>query len=330
MNILMITENDPAGMGIAFTNAMNRYTEHRCRLITKSTRYEFEFEKDLHVPDLLTQITTDSTDSADSDGFEEIRDVLKNADIIHFHILADENIELGPVKVKDFIKGKTLLHHLHGHPHFRAHPEKYRQKYRRLKRRVLVSTPDLLRLLPEATWQPNLVPINDLSLLPEPAPLNGGILIGQSVTRKDLKNTEDLLEVISKIQKIGLRRKIHLDIIENTDYRECLRRKNRCHIIFDHMQGYYGVSSLESLSQGKAVIAGLDDWNLNHIKEFAGTPDLPWVICRTRATLKEHILSLMNDSKHLTETGRASREFMCHHWSDEKVTKTLSSFYHTV
>ena len=45
MNILMITANDPAGMGIAFTNAVNRYTEHTCRLITTTEMYGLDFEE---------------------------------------------------------------------------------------------------------------------------------------------------------------------------------------------------------------------------------------------------------------------------------------------
>ena len=52
MNILMITANDPAGMGIAFTNAINRYTEHTCRLITTAEMYGLDFEKDIHLPDI--------------------------------------------------------------------------------------------------------------------------------------------------------------------------------------------------------------------------------------------------------------------------------------
>jgi hypothetical protein len=315
MNILMITENDPAGMGIAFTRAINRHTEHRCRLITTKTLYNFNFEKDLHVPDL------------DEEGFEEIVQLLKGADIIHFHILADENIELGPIKVRDYVRHKTIVHHHHGHPHFRAHPEIYREKYRRLRRKALVSTPDLLHLLPEATWQPNLVPIHDPLFLPQPAPINGRVTIGQSVTRKDIKNTDDLMRVVGKIQKEIPDPKLSLDIIENTDYRECLRRKNKCHIVFDHMQGYYGVSSLESLSQGKPVIAGLDHWNLSHINEFTGTAFIPWVLCRTREELEETIPSLAGDADYLEWLGRESRTFMCRHWSDQIVAGMLMHIY---
>jgi len=315
VNIVMITENDPAGMGIAFTNAINRHTHHRCRLITTKTRYNFNFEKDLHVPDL------------DEQGFEQTVELLKKADIIHFHILADEDIELGPVKVKDFIKGKTLLHQHHGHPHFRAYPEKYREKYRRLKRRVLVSTPDLMHLLPEASWQPNLVPIQNPLFTPQLTPLNGTMVIGQSVTRKDLKNTEDLLEVVSKIQKELSEPRVILDIIENTDYKQSLKRKNKCHIIFDHMQGYYGVSSLESLSQGKPVIAGLDEWNISHITEFAGTSFVPWIVCRSNKELESALRFLSQNPERLEEAGQESRNFMCRHWSDKKVIENLIEFY---
>ena len=106
MNIVMITENDPAGTGIAFTNAINRFTDHACRLITTTTRYNFGFEKDLHVPDL------------DEEGFLEMSELLQKADILHFHLLADENTALGPVKAKEFIAGKAILHHHHGHPDF--------------------------------------------------------------------------------------------------------------------------------------------------------------------------------------------------------------------
>lgn len=315
MNILMITENDPAGMAIAFTKAINHYTEHHCRLITTTTKYNFNFEKDLHVPDL------------DEDGFEEIRQVLIDADIIHFHILADENIELGHIKVKDYVNGKAIIHHHHGHPDFRAHPGRYLEKYRQSKRKVLVSTPDLLRLLPEATWQPNLVPINDPLLLPKAMPDNGCFIIGQAVTRRDLKNTSDFLDVIGEIKEALNYPKVKLDIIENTDHGECLRRKKRCHIIFDHMQGYYGVSSLESLSQGKPVIAGLDEWNVRHIKEYATTPSLPWIICRTKEELSERLNFLLCETDTIHELGQKSREFMFRHWSDRKVVGTLVSFF---
>ncbi|MFH1673094.1 MAG: glycosyltransferase family 1 protein [Pseudomonadota bacterium] len=313
VKIVMITENDPAGMGIAFTNAINRHTEHSCRLITTTTKYNFDFEKDLHVPDL------------DEDGLEEIRDLLRNADIIHFHILADENIELGPITVKDFTKGKAMLHHHHGHPDFRAHPEKYQEKYRRLKRKVLVSTPDLLRLVPEATWQPNLVPINDPPYLPLSGGGNGRVRICHSPTRKDLKNTGEFDVVADSLQG----KYVNLDkvIIENAPHQECLMIKQQCDIHFDHMQGYFGVSSLEGLSQGKPVIAGLDDWNIECIKEFTDTDKLPWRIARSQGELEDKLEEVIADRNLRNTIGMESRRFMEEHWTERHVLQSLIEFY---
>ena len=137
MNILMITINDPAGTAIAFTNAINRYTEHTCRLITKELRYNFMFDKDLHIPWLKR------------DGWDEVEHLLVESDIFHFHMTADEHLELGPFKVRDYVPGKRIVHHHHGHPDFRGNPSKFMDKYQSLKRRnLIVSTPDLLKPMP--------------------------------------------------------------------------------------------------------------------------------------------------------------------------------------
>ena len=318
MNIVMITVNDPAGTAITFTKAVNRYSSHHCRLITTEIRYNFEYEKDLHVPRLGPE------------GFEEIDQVLRKADIIHFHLLTDESIELGPIKVQDYVHGKKILHHHHGHPHFRANPEHYRAKYQRLKRKALVSTPDLLRLLPEARWQPNMVPIHDDLYLPQEPVEQAPVVVGQAPTRKDLKNTEDLIQVMGYLEATFRDIRVQLDIIENCPHTECLRRKSRCHIIFDHMQGYYGVSSLESLSQGKPVIAGLDEWNLNCIKEHFGTDRLPWVIKRTSGELREGLGQLVSDPGLREKTGRDSRRFMEEYWTEIHVLRSLLEVYEGV
>ena len=313
MNILMITDNDPAGMGIAFTKAINRYTDHSCRLITTATRYNFNFEKDIHIPDL------------DKDGFDEVEELLKRADIFHFHILKDENSYIGPFYVKDYINGKKIVHHHHGHPDFRTNPLKYFEKYKRLGRKVLVSTPDLLTFMPDAVWQPNLVPVNDPLYMPSDINGNGIITICQSPTRKELKNTVEFNDTVDALQKrFSYLRSV---VIENTLHRECLKMKRKCDIHFDHMQGYYGVSSLEGLSQGKPVIAGLDDRNLCAIKDFTGARRLPWIIAKGREDLKMNLESLVLDRDFMKETGERSREFMERYWTEEMVIHRLNGFY---
>jgi len=315
MDILMITDNDPAGMGIAFTNAINRYTEHTCRLITTAEKYGFDYERDIHLPDI------------EDDDYGEIEQLLKDADIIHFHVLKDENSHLGPLVIRDYIRGKKILHHHHGHPDYILNAESYNEKYRRLNRKVIVSTPDLLRVAESAVWVPNLVPINGVQFLPryDGTLPQDRIRICQSPTRKYHKHTQEFRLVFSQLKKNHPN--LESVIVERMPYRECLKIKRGCHVVFDHMRGWFGISSLESLSQGKPVIAGLDEWNIGQIKNFTGENELPWVVARTPQDLFESLDLLVSDGDLRRRIGKASRKFMENTWNEKRVIQRLGEVY---
>lgn len=316
MNILMITDNDPAGMGIAFTNAINRYTEHTSRLITTAEKYGFDYEKDIHLPDI------------EDDDFGEVEQLLKDADIIHFHVLRDENSHLGPLVIRDYIRGKRILHHHHGHPDYILNAQAYNDKYRKRGRKVIVSTPDLLKVAEKATWLPNLVPLKDVKFLPryDSCLPRERIRVCQSPTRKFHKHTKEFKIALRNLQQKYPDR-IQPVIIERIPYVECLRLKRTCHIVFDHMRGWFGIASLESLSQGKPVIAGLDEWNIQCIKEFTGAEELPWVIARTEKELEEKLETLIANAGRRDAIGKESRRFMEKHWSEKRVLEILMDIY---
>ncbi len=310
MKILMIADNDPAGTAISFSNAVNRYTDHSCRLITREIRYNFMFEKDIHLPWLK------------EDEWTIVQELLQTSDVFHFHTITDEFIELGPFRPVDYMKGKCIVHHHHGHPDFRGNPQKYRQKYMINKRNnLLVSTPDLLHLLPEARWQPNLVPIDDSLYLPVDDKPVSPLIISHSPTRKDLKNTDEFLETIRHLQA-GRKLPIELRLIENTPHIECLKQKRESHILFDHLQGYFGISSLEGLSQGVCVIAGLDEWNRKHILDFTGAEKVPWVTGE-KNNLIALFDGLVDDRAFISKKSKEGRRFMELYWSPKKVAEQL-------
>ncbi len=317
MKIVMLTENDPAGMGIAFTHAINRFSDHSCRLVSSQERYGIHFERDIFVPDIRNEA-----------GFEALEAVLKEADIFHFHILSDENMTLGPLCVKDYVNGKKIIHHHHGHPEFRANPGRFREKYRRLGRKMLVSTPDLHRMAPESTWIPNIVPLDHPLFMPAAVLECERVRVCQAPTRKDLKNTEEFIAVTERLMKRNA--PLERVVIENTEYRTCLSLKKTCHLHFDHMQGYYGVSSLESLSQGKPVMAGIDDWNERYIRTFTGTDELPWCRARNSEELEKTMETLIRDAELRDEIGQKSRRFMVDFWNEKRVLDTLFQVYGTL
>jgi hypothetical protein len=315
----MFAINDPAGTAIQFSKAVNKYSQHSARLMTLETRYSHSWEKDIHVPEL------------GPDGIEEIAILMREADIFHFHMTCDEHQAFGPHLPADFMKGKAIIHHHHGHHDFRSNPQSFRDKYKKLGRsNLLVSTPDLMKKLPEARWQPNLVPINSTLLMPIWGRFDhhSALKVCHSPTRKDLKNTNEFLEAVARLKKKGVR--LDVDLIDDVPNSDCLARKRRCHVLFDHMQGYYGVSSLEGLSQGVAVITGLDDWNRAHVAEFAQTDELPWITAHDLADL-EHVLTELNQNRERCQRlGLKGREFMEKHWSDKHVAGHLVEFYETI
>ena len=156
-----------------------------------------------------------------------------------------------------------------------GNPGKYRRKYRERRRRnLLVSTPDLLKLLPEAKWQPNLVPIHDPLYRPVENKPETPVIICHSPTRRDLKNTAEFIQATDKLKK-STHMPVEIRIVENMPHKECLSLKRESHILFDHLQGYFGVSSLEGLSQGLCVVAGLDDWNQQTLKSLQEPRNFP-------------------------------------------------------
>jgi glycosyltransferase involved in cell wall biosynthesis len=310
MLILMVAVNDPAGSAIALARAVNSLTSHTCRLVTMELRYNFMFAKDIHIPWL------------DDRGFQELGLLLRKADVLHFHMTADENVKLGPYPLREFARGRLVVHHHHGHPDFRGQPDKYRRKYAQKGRNhLLVSTPDLLELLPGSVWLPNTVPLDDEAYTPLPGKPATPVKVAHSPTRKDLKNTDDFLAAMAGLGGAAL-----AEVIENTPHLECLARKRASHLLFDHLQGYYGVSSLEGLAMGLPVVAGIDDLNRRHILDFTGARRLPWVVS-SRENLAADLMGLVRNAHRREEIGKASRRFMERYWTQERVVSRLLAFY---
>jgi glycosyltransferase involved in cell wall biosynthesis len=313
----MLADNDPAGTLILFSKAINALTGHTCRVATLQKRYNCDFEADLYVPDL------------DEEGLQELGDEFASCDVLHFHMTADEHMRFGPYLPADHMNGKAVVHHHHGHPDFRGNPEKYRDKYLRLARRnLLVSTPDLLDFLPQAAWQPNLVPVDEPLYSPNGPKPETPVRVAHSPTRRELKNTAEFLAVMSELQASGV--PVETELIEMDSLRGCLSRKRASHIVFDHMQGYFGMSSLEALSQGLPVVAGLSDWCGRHIEEFTGTASLPWVRAFDRNGLCKEIRELVLDSDLREAKALESRRFMVENWNEGNVVNRLNAFYETL
>ena len=310
MKIVMVTTNDPAGTAIGFRKAIHAASEHRCRVVTTEHRYNFAYEEDLHVPAL-------------SD-LDELEQVLKDAELFHLHMGVDDDFRVGPWRLGDFFRGRPVIHHHHGEPPFRADPGRFASRERAAGRLALVSTPDLLHGYPDAHWVPNPVAFDEPDYQPAPRARRGAVVVGHSPTRIELKNTDTFERVTARLGADGIVGRV----IRNTPHRECLRLKADCDLFFDHMQGYYGVSSLEALSQGVPTFAGLDHWNRRHLEAFCDGEPLPWVVTRNAAALERELRALAHDRDRRLAIGDASRAFIERAWHPRRIVAALDRVYH--
>jgi hypothetical protein len=158
----------------------------------------------------------------------------------------------------------------------------------------------------------------------EPKP-DAPVRVAHSPTRRELKNTGEFLSVMRDLSGHGL--PVAAELIEMASQAECLDRKRHSHVCFDHMQGYFGMSSLEALSQGVPVIAGLSPWCRRHMEDFTETADLPWITAQNQEDLGQRIKELTLDAGLRNEKSAQSRAFMTGCWSEARVVERLNAFY---
>jgi hypothetical protein len=345
MKILHITTTDPAGSAFNFINAINTHTHHRARLFTSARIPQYDFRSDI---------------SSIFDTGDELEQLLVESDVFHFHKVIEDDMEIefelenmGIKKnfsVKDFVeidgKKKKIVYHIHGHPSERNNPELRAIEYAKKGRMVLASTPDLEEiykpLYDQVMYFPNCVPINDVRYLPRASDkmlpfgkIKEGsnemfmtYILAQSPTNTILKNVDMIKEIVEKLADENL--PIRYVQIWNAPHDTTLRHKRNAHIVFDHIEGYYGLSSLEALSMGKPVIAGLSDYSIEAIGKFfnvSGPAALPWQVARNAEEVERQIRFLLSNDDLRRNVGAFSRAFMEDVWSDKIIANRLVDFY---
>jgi glycosyltransferase involved in cell wall biosynthesis len=333
MNILHLTSTDPAGSVINFVNAINRHTGHRARAITTHRMEEFEFPADVHWI---------------FDAGDEIEALLEQADVLHLHkVDTDFTIEINMPKsgicrkfnVGELLKkfpNKKVVYHVHGHPYERGNVEENAANYRQLGGKVLCSTPDMEQMYKPhydgVEYFPNCVPVDDVLYLPRPTdkliPGADGVerfVVCQTPTHTVLKNCHVIEQAVKNISSEF---PVIYDKVWGMPQHFALRRKRNCHVAFDHLEGYYGMSSLESLSMGKPTIAGLSDYTAEAIKKFFSTDWLPWVDVKpTQEDVEQYLKVLLRDNEARAKVGAESRKFMKEVWSDKAIAQRLAALY---
>lgn len=307
MKILHLSHTVTAYAPARFVHLINKYTPHEARLIQI---VEF-FIGNPHNLDILRKDP-------------EITEALEWADVLHFHgshIFEKRKIIVQGKKIRiDKYYKKPYVLHYHGSPH--------RERYKKFQRAVplLVSTPEMRPLFKNAKFFPNLIDeTSDLYAIRDSFSndLEKLKLCNHFSYHHRIKDGHVFQTANVYFARNGKESKFVFHQIPMMELVEVLKARAKFDIVFDHLQGYYGLVSTEGMAQGLCVINGATERTMHELERFFGSRP---PFCRaTRSNLVQVIGNLTWES--VDEYGRQGREYMEKVWSGKKNIGRLIDFY---
>ena len=192
----------------------------------------------------------------------------------------------------DYLRARTAGDHLPEPPINRPDQRRSLTYWRRYGDKMLVSEPDLLRVVPEAVLVQQAVDLD--YWCPSPSQLvpqsehDGIIRIAHAPSMRRKKGTEFVEQAVSQLQREGL--KVELVLIERVPFHQVKALYESCDIGIDQvLYGWYGKVSIELMALRRPVVCYIDPQWLCH------RPDMP-IINATPSTLTTHLRELVKDA----------------------------------
>ena len=317
MNILIINKDiDSAGVGYYLYEAINKYSSHKARhLCAVKTFFDIDIE-------------------LEKANFDELVEIIKKTDIFHFNNVGYE-IPFGKIRWCEYIKNKKKIFHAHsiheqgGHLYNHFIRGFIHNKFNEYDK-VIECAPCNTWIYRNSIWMPNILPLSRILKYYKPKNFKEqNIIIGQSPTGRNRKNTDDLILVYNSLKQIH--KNLTLQIIENVSYEECLKLKSLCHIFFDNMfQGHIGMSGFEAMALGIPVLAYLKMETLEAYKKFSDGDDVPIINVQNNNELYNEINHLLNDRDYLIEISKKSSEWISKYYNEERIVKYWIELYESL
>ena len=317
LNVVHITENPIAGAPMNLSRALNKYQGDKVtsRHIAASDRNESR----VYSSDLVLG----------RNPYEELKAVMAAADVFHFHnFYRSQELFRRHPDLWTLCLQKSRVWQVHSQRSISWMP--ITEGLEDPKAKHLVIGQYHPREWPECTVVPNVIDIFDPALKPTSRVWDKGPLrVAFSPSRIGLlgwdnKGYEVTLPILQDLVNDGV---IQADVIYNEPHATCLERRSRCHIAIDEIvTGSYHLCSLESLSQGCATVAGLDQTQIQTIKELTGADYVPWLVMGQKSFAAD-FRALAQDRYLMMDFARGGRVWMEKFWHPKDMTGRFVEIY---
>ena len=243
--------------------------------------------------------------------------LIKDCDILHYH---GQAISAGyrDLILWSGIMNKPVVLHYHGSEIRNKKPSKFTNYF---VKHIYVSTPDLLKSVPDAEWLPN--PTNLEKIVYSDFDINEKLVILHAPSNRKIKNTQAVIDSIEVLKEEGI--EVELNLAENIEHEKLMRMIAQSHVVIDWVNpdfGIYGVLSIESMATGRPVICTLTD---SLYKEY----DLPIINCHPN-DLSNTIRNIYSERENLIEKGKLGYDFVHKYHDSSEIAKKVINRYESI
>lgn len=332
LNIAWIGYIDPAGISAMYKEAIEKYTNHKCRLITHVESRGFDH-------DLVWQKVLHGGNEVIKD-FSEIRKIAEDADVMIFNAAIyignskkdarfydTDELPLGPIDWKMYAKDKKCAAFFFGSTSVRRNYQFYHEQFKEKGWATITCQPDIYHNIPGSHYIPILLNRDRDRYARIKPSVDDGIVIVQTSSDRGLKN----IDMHERIQEKVLKKYKNVDFrfIENLKYYDAMRVKAGANIGFDQMQvgdGYYCTASIEHSALGLVNVIHLDDFAKNLIARTIGTKELPWHTPADEWELYEVLDSLLAEPQRIIAEQNRTYEWAERWWHEKDLIYHLTEY----
>lgn len=287
MNILSINYEDLAGLSYNLCTAINELTDHYAISISIVSTW-------IRYP---TMVAGKQASRA------KLPALMKNADVIHINERPGLLSYIGG-KPED-CQDKQIIFHALGSRFRRRYPRYLKALYSDFPQaKVVVATPNLLPLVPDATWFPSIIPIEcyrEEYLIQR----NDPPLLYASHTKPN-KHRPILITATDDLWKEGL--VFERKWVGGKVHKYNLKWKARADIYLNGMKPFYGVDVLEASAFEMPSVTGMSEFAKEYVLEYG--IDHPYMVVNDLNELKDAIRQLILDRSFREEKGKRAYEYV--------------------
>lgn len=324
--VLHISKTSLAGAPIRIVNALNKYTDYSARLANFMPSFlGDDCSNQIYDEDLNWQIEADK---------KIIRDLVKQADIIHFHHFME--LEFYNPFLINFLKETKpnckLLRHFHTDKQYISKNDLDFNKYfpnDKLPKVVIPHYPE--RTFMDCSILPNIIPIHDKLYTPQNTN-NEKVVVAYSASNKTSYKqerwaTKGYPEVIEKLKDLSQKLDFELTEIVKMPFNQAMQTKQTADIVIgDIVTGSYHLTELEALSMGKPSLTYLDGRSVMTFMNTFKTSEIPFV--NVNLDNLEYALKDLVENKTLRNNiGQFSRKWIEKYYDDSILIKEFTNIY---